>query len=1018
MGQDARNRVASTIVADALTQLPAPQQDTYNNVIGELASTGAQGIEQLTSMLVPAADGKNNKVEYALNGIVAYVCAPGHEAERDAVRQGLKSSIDKVSDEANKAFILTLLQHCGTAEDASFFAKYVADPYLQEWAINGLIAIPGSESTLMEIAQAGTVPNSVMAYALGKKGVKAAEPMILQWAEKATGAEARPFYKALGKIGTAKSMPVLAKAAKAQKYAWEPNGATEAYVSLLNNMAANGETTEALAAAKSLMKATDKVHVRGAAMNIIFELEGKKALPVLLEALKDNNRAYRVNALRQAEPWVDAEVLAATSKIATGKDNGQVKADILNWYGTNHTELEIGTVIANFNNPDAEISNAAIKAAGKIGGEKALNALATLLGSDKNAQATAALLAFNGKVNPAIIKALDGDANMQVAALPIASARRITKAADKVFALMNSSNKEVAAAALEALPGVVAPENFEAICSIIEAKGSNPSLQAALKSSVRNLPAQEQYNKALPYVQKSKAPYNYYSVLAQSGTKEAVAELLKGYNSGDAKAKEAAVQALTTVNGDSMIPVLYGIAQKGNKSVLNRYVDLVNRSAFNPVKKFQLYRQGLEVADNDAVKGRMLSGLANTLQYPAFLLVAENLNNAGTAKAAAEAMRVIASKNTGNFGGQPMRAALEKARDIFKAGGTADDGYAVDDINGLLANLPEAAFEPLQDKDYENFELLFEYQGNGTVGVRGVEAAKMAPQAEGWNTVYVLVLNDRITIIENGVTTFDNQTLVNSKKPGAAVADKGKVILGAKGEPIEFRNVLVRELPSTPLTTLSAEEAAEGFQLLFDGRSMHNFTGNTVDYTPVDGNIYVSAKYGNGGNLYTKDKYSDFIFRFEFCFDVEGVNNGIGIRTKHDVDAAYDGMEIQILDHDAPMYSWLREYQQHGSVYGIIPAKRVKHKPLGQWSTEEIRAVGDHITVTVNGEVILDGNIREACQGHNVDPDGTNRNPYTVDHLNHPGLFNKDGYICFCGHGEGVRFRNIRVKDLSKKSKK
>ena len=96
----------------------------------------------------------------------------------------------------------------------------------------------------------------------------------------------------------------------------------------------------------------------------------------------------------------------------------------------------------------------------------------------------------------------------------------------------------------------------------------------------------------------------------------------------------------------------------------------------------------------------------------------------------------------------------------------------------------------------------------------------------------------------------------------------------------------------------------------------------------------------------------------------------------------------------------------------------MKFAGTGVWNTEEIRAVGDHITVTVNGEVILDGNIREACQGHNVAPDGGNNNPYTVDHQNHPGLFNKDGYISFCGHGEGVKFRNIRILDLSKQKGK
>ena len=215
------------------------------------------------------------------------------------------------------------------------------------------------------------------------------------------------------------------------------------------------------------------------------------------------------------------------------------------------------------------------------------------------------------------------------------------------------------------------------------------------------------------------------------------------------------------------------------------------------------------------------------------------------------------------------------------------------------------------------------------------------------------------------------------------------------------------------VTTLSEEEQKEGFELLFDGTNLDKWTGNKSDYVPIDGAIYVSAHYGSEGNLYTTKKYSDFVFRFEFCFVRPGINNGVGIRTSEGVDAAYEGMEIQILDHDDPIYAGLHEYQVHGSVYGIIPAKRYKHKPLGTWNYEEIRAEGDHITVTLNGEVLVDGNIREACQGHNMAPEAGKANPYTVDHQSHPGLFNPDGLICFCGHGEGLKLRNIRVLDLA-----
>ena len=226
------------------------------------------------------------------------------------------------------------------------------------------------------------------------------------------------------------------------------------------------------------------------------------------------------------------------------------------------------------------------------------------------------------------------------------------------------------------------------------------------------------------------------------------------------------------------------------------------------------------------------------------------------------------------------------------------------------------------------------------------------------------------------------------------------------------------ELTPVEPYVLSDEEKKQGFELLFDGTNLDNFVGNKVGYVPINGCINVTANYGNESNLYTAKEYRDFIFRFEFCFLRPGVNNGVGIRTPMGVDAAYDGMcEVQILDHDDPIYAGLREYQVHGSVYGVIPAKRIKHKPLGEWSEEEIRVQGNHITVTVNGEVIVDGDIKEACKGHNVAPDGSGNNPYTVDHKNHPGMFNKTGHIGFLGHGAGLKFRAVRVLDLTKKKK-
>jgi len=199
---------------------------------------------------------------------------------------------------------------------------------------------------------------------------------------------------------------------------------------------------------------------------------------------------------------------------------------------------------------------------------------------------------------------------------------------------------------------------------------------------------------------------------------------------------------------------------------------------------------------------------------------------------------------------------------------------------------------------------------------------------------------------------------------------------------------------------LSKNEKKQGYQLLFDGHSMDQWTGATDSYIPENGTITIHPEKGSGGNLYTKKEYSDFDFRFQFKLTA-AANNGVGIRAPLEGDAAYVAMEIQILDNEAPEYKDLHPYQYHGSVYGVVPAKRGYLKPVGEWNDEEIIAKGPKIKVILNGTVITDADITDARQNG------------TMDGKQHPGLKRDKGHIGFLGHGSVVQFRNIRVKDLS-----
>lgn len=205
-------------------------------------------------------------------------------------------------------------------------------------------------------------------------------------------------------------------------------------------------------------------------------------------------------------------------------------------------------------------------------------------------------------------------------------------------------------------------------------------------------------------------------------------------------------------------------------------------------------------------------------------------------------------------------------------------------------------------------------------------------------------------------------------------------------------------LLGTAACAVDAEGSDEAFVSLFNGNDLSGWEGDTKGYVVEKGELVCKP----GGNLYTKEDFSDFVLRFEFKF-TPGANNGLGIRMAPGAgDAAYAAMELQILENTADKYKDLQPYQYHGSVYGVVAAKRGFLKPVGEWNEQEVIADGHRIVVKLNGTVIVDADIGEASK------DGT------MDGKEHPGLLRESGRIGFLGHGDLIYFRDIRVKRLEK----
>lgn len=203
-------------------------------------------------------------------------------------------------------------------------------------------------------------------------------------------------------------------------------------------------------------------------------------------------------------------------------------------------------------------------------------------------------------------------------------------------------------------------------------------------------------------------------------------------------------------------------------------------------------------------------------------------------------------------------------------------------------------------------------------------------------------------------------------------------------------------MSALPFSVFAQED---GFVSLFDGKTLNGWQGNTGSYQVSNGTILIVPQGSGGGNLLTEKEYGDFVLRFEFQLS-PGANNGLGFHAPLTGDAAYLGKELQVLDSEHPKYATLQPYQYHGSLYGVMAAKRGHLLPTGEWNQQEVRIQHPYVTVILNGVVILEGNYLEASKNG------------TLDQKEHPGLQRSRGHLGFLGHGDVVSFRNIRLKEL------
>jgi len=227
-----------------------------------------------------------------------------------------------------------------------------------------------------------------------------------------------------------------------------------------------------------------------------------------------------------------------------------------------------------------------------------------------------------------------------------------------------------------------------------------------------------------------------------------------------------------------------------------------------------------------------------------------------------------------------------------------------------------------------------------------------------------------------------------------------------------------KEAVAAAPNTLTEEEKAAGWQLLFDGATLDGwkrFNSDTIGplWSVKDGAIMCDGSglgEGSGkmgGSLMTKKNYGNFELSFDWKISPGG-NSGVlyhvveGAQYKHDYET---GPEYQVMDDAGWTDGALNPAQKVGSNYDMFEApENKKVMPVGEWNTSRIVYNNGHVEHYLNGEKTVE--FEEGSEEYN-------KRYQNSKWVGYPDWNkSKTGAISLQDHGAPVYYRSIKVREL------
>ncbi len=270
-----------------------------------------------------------------------------------------------------------------------------------------------------------------------------------------------------------------------------------------------------------------------------------------------------------------------------------------------------------------------------------------------------------------------------------------------------------------------------------------------------------------------------------------------------------------------------------------------------------------------------------------------------------------------------------------------------------------------------------------------VEAGYYKP--DDWNEYLITALGNHITLELNGYKTVE---LIDNDYQNRSL--EGLIALQIHMGPpmvVEYKDIYLKRFDSPYVNA----------EVLFDGTSLDNWRCRP-DSWRIDEEGALAAK-GDGGNIWTKKQYGDFILDLEFKNAFKG-NSGVFFRTADIEDEVQTGIEMQAFDNFTTQGTYDVSRGSCGAVYDCQAPRRNVVNPPGQWNHVTLTVVDNWINIVMNDVPIIDMDLNRWTELHR-NPDGS-KNKFKTAYKD----LRRTGYIGFQDHGDRVWYRNIRIVPL------